>query len=568
MLITNHPIKGRSEDQLDRSNFVRSLTRTALAYKTQESLVIGLKGATGSGKSSLLNLIAEELTIATKYSLDEDKPIVVRFDPEKELLQQLPTDTQAHKTIILIDHIHNLKIIKQLADFPNIIYILTVEEQQPEIDEVIQISFPIPPMTRPMLENILLNNLNQAFSVSFYHLFNNIRDVTHYLNMVNFSYGWLETEVNRSDLLIITAIQLFLPEIYQAIRDNKDLFTNLLQASYPDTGAYLQQEKMRFDAIINKVTRISASDLCELLTQLFPKLDTIYKNKPITITQQTEWRRNNRICDPDTFDNFFLLSLPQNRMPTEEADILLKNIANQEVFVENIKALIEDNRALSMFDFYENYLPPKIAPKNIPIAIQALLDCGDLLPPENINIPPHIHQIIQHLLNKLPEQQKFSALQTAITNTNMSLYLPVYEVLQQTSLPTSQLKTLQNIVIKKIEQWAHENRLIEHPHLPEILFAWKTWGAKRNNTNFIVKLVKTDENLIKFILAFLRTSVNEFRKDITRKPEWQQDLDKIAQFIPLEQIEPRIAEIFKDSSRFRSLRERKQVAILIFLDKT
>ncbi len=615
MLITDHPITSRAHDLLDRNSFVKSLVRTALAYKTKESLVIGLKGAAGSGKSSLLHLIAEELFIATKYSLDEDKPVVMQFDPwlirdnmEQEFFKQLGNiiqkaeyvpqakkigktiinnyadkdelntifASQLHKFVIIIDHINHLadqeqqeliKTIKYLADFPNTIYILALEENQKNISEILHISFSIPSMTRPMLENILLNNLNQAFPVSFYHLFNNIRDVIRYLNMVNFTRGWIEMETNHTDLFIIIALQLFMPEIYQAIRDNKDLFTGFLHAPYPDKGAYLQQEKQRLNAIIGRAKRISADDLRELLTILFPKLDVIYKNKAITITQQNDWRRKNCICDPDTFENFFLLSLPQHRMPEAEAAILLKDISKPEIFSRSIKALIEDNRSLSLFDFYENYLPNKIAAKNIPTAVQALLDCGDLFPPGNINIPPHLHQIIQHLLIKLADEQKFSALQTAINNANMSLYIPVYEILHQTSLPAMQLKTLQNILIEKIEQWGHENRLIEHPHLPEILFAWKTWGAKGNNTSFIAKLIKTDENLIKFILAFLRASVNEFRNNIKRTPKWQQDIDKIAQFIPLEQIEPRIGKIFQDSSRFKSLREREQLAVLIFLDK-
>src|SRR5690348_10884283 len=52
-----------------------------LDHKEPESFVVGLEGGWGSGKTSVINLILEELNFAASNMLDEEKPIILNFSP-------------------------------------------------------------------------------------------------------------------------------------------------------------------------------------------------------------------------------------------------------------------------------------------------------------------------------------------------------------------------------------------------------------------------------------------------------------------------------------------------------
>lgn len=71
------PIKGRVEDGLDRSRFVERVTDALLDSKSKRArgVVLGITGQWGSGKSSVLNLIEEEIRRRNRRS------VVIRFDP-------------------------------------------------------------------------------------------------------------------------------------------------------------------------------------------------------------------------------------------------------------------------------------------------------------------------------------------------------------------------------------------------------------------------------------------------------------------------------------------------------
>ena len=77
VLLPDEPLKSASQDRLDRSRFARGLARHLRRYDQLPSLVVALYGPWGSGKSSLLNMIAESL----KNASEDDRPIVVWFNP-------------------------------------------------------------------------------------------------------------------------------------------------------------------------------------------------------------------------------------------------------------------------------------------------------------------------------------------------------------------------------------------------------------------------------------------------------------------------------------------------------
>src|SRR5258708_846006 len=71
------PILSQRDDKLERSGFVRRLTDALVDPSNGRStgVVVGITGQWGSGKSSILNLLSENI------KLDYKDALVVRFDP-------------------------------------------------------------------------------------------------------------------------------------------------------------------------------------------------------------------------------------------------------------------------------------------------------------------------------------------------------------------------------------------------------------------------------------------------------------------------------------------------------
>ncbi|OGI18767.1 MAG: hypothetical protein A2287_08895 [Candidatus Melainabacteria bacterium RIFOXYA12_FULL_32_12] len=79
MFFTDKPIKSFEEDTLGRSDFARSLAKSIIRHELQDSLVIGLYGNWGFGKTSIINMALEHINSLSKD--DGQKPIIIKFNP-------------------------------------------------------------------------------------------------------------------------------------------------------------------------------------------------------------------------------------------------------------------------------------------------------------------------------------------------------------------------------------------------------------------------------------------------------------------------------------------------------
>ena len=79
MFNTDKPIEKNSQDCLKRTNFSKQLAKAILSYTKQDNFVISLCGKWGSGKTSIINMVVEEMNELTKNK--EDKPIIIQFNP-------------------------------------------------------------------------------------------------------------------------------------------------------------------------------------------------------------------------------------------------------------------------------------------------------------------------------------------------------------------------------------------------------------------------------------------------------------------------------------------------------
>ena len=79
MYNSDSAIKTKEQDLLGRAGFAAELANAILKNTGKESIVVGLYGSWGCGKTSLVNLVIEEIENITRDA--EDKPLIVNFDP-------------------------------------------------------------------------------------------------------------------------------------------------------------------------------------------------------------------------------------------------------------------------------------------------------------------------------------------------------------------------------------------------------------------------------------------------------------------------------------------------------
>jgi predicted KAP-like P-loop ATPase len=107
---TDAPITSSSQDRLNRTGLATAIARAILTLDAKESVVIGIYGPWGTGKTSLLNLLQEQLD-ETQSTIPT---LIMRFNPwdfsdQNQLVAQFFNDLSAflrlHETIPLLSKI-------------------------------------------------------------------------------------------------------------------------------------------------------------------------------------------------------------------------------------------------------------------------------------------------------------------------------------------------------------------------------------------------------------------------------------------------------------------------------
>lgn len=150
------------------------------------------------------------------------------------------------------------QLVKSIADFPNTTYLLSYDRNvvinalnnihegngDKYLEKIVQIPLEVPLINKKYLQKLLFEEIEFVIedtrfderiwgNVYFNGLrffFNNIRHVNRYINVFKVNYPLIKDNINLINFLAITCIQVFVPNIYDEIRDNKDFFTILLNS--------------------------------------------------------------------------------------------------------------------------------------------------------------------------------------------------------------------------------------------------------------------------------------------------------------------------------------------------
>lgn len=536
---------------------------------------------------------------------------------------------QKHKIIIFVDNIARMEdkeineifqIVKSIGDMSNFIYILALDKGRviqvlnklhggggfEFLEKIVQLPFNIPQISKQDIEMILLDRLQKILEMvpqdawqkeywadlyysSLKYFFDNVRDITRFVNTLSFSYEHVKNIVNPADFFAITAIEIFEPEVYYGIRDNKDLFADLAEDVYQLDKQKLNEDKVRIDEILSRAVNTPIEMLQQLLVRLFPRLRSIYQADISFFHSEIIARKNRRICSFDMFDIYFRLSIPSGTISDDEMDAILSLAHDETGFALALLRLNQDERIIKFLDLLDSRNVHRIATDDIQNVISALIDSGDLFPQGESSLlsfdtPMRIHRIIHQLLRRYEKSEdRFKIVHEAIKKSVNSIYIFIHEIKEQerehiesedTNIPVEQrdfspleLSELKHDAVNKIIYWAKLNRLPEHPKILAILFAWAEWGNEDECKQYVEQMTRDDKGLLAFLMAVFKEPINEAisKGKSEANPLWAKNISDVEAFIEPKLLVPHAKAMFEDVS-FEKLRDTEQLALLIFLN--
>lgn len=206
------------------------------------------------------------------------------------------------------------------------------------IEKIIQVPFELPLPEGSTLSDLLIQQINKIFSKvpeedhdqtyfgNIYHdglklFFRTPRDVIRLSNAMSVTFPSIIHDVNYVDFLAIECIRVFEPKVYDAIRRNPELFCGAAESTMSNQDT---REKEKISTVIEASKVISFESMGELLSRLFPKLESILGNTYYGGDHYSEWRKKKRICSNGHFPIYFRLSLASDSISTIEIkDILI-----------------------------------------------------------------------------------------------------------------------------------------------------------------------------------------------------------------------------------------------------
>ncbi|MDO9044980.1 MAG: P-loop NTPase fold protein [Methanobacteriaceae archaeon] len=576
--------------------------------------------------SSILSPSRTQALLSVSKYIKEDEDEKNSLEEIKENVDNLLKEKD-HKLLIIIDDIDRLsdkeirqifQLVKLVADFPNIIYLLVYDRKvvtnalngtqkgmgENYLEKIVQVSLKVPKMSESDIERLFFDEINELLKNvpekkidkdywnSLYYaglksFFTNIRALSLYFNALKFNFEILKDLINPIDLLSITVIQVFIPEVYNGIKENKEVFVGIFNTR-SSSNLEKEQAKIRCDEIISRANEEFQEDLKEILLLMFPKLSSVYSNINYGNDWLSGWSRESRICSHNHFDIYFSLLIPEGEISSNEMETILGMSNNMDLLAESLLKLNEDGKIIKFLDRLENYT--SILDENdIEPIVMVLMDIGDLFTQEHggllkPNTSMRILRIIYQLLKRIDNQdERYEILKNSIIIAERSLYIAVHEIgvqdqehgkydLSQTKKPeeecivnSKQLKNLEEITLEKIELWASNGRLISHSKLGEILFMWKKWGNPNNVDDFVKTATQDDTGLINFINGFTEETSTVFFENNLEKVFWRINLEFMKEFINLDDIRSRIENISL-SEEFEELDDSHKRAIQLFLD--
>ena len=506
----------------------------------------------------------------------------------QKTLLQLKVDIENYiksfnkKILIIIDDIDRLnnneiqqifQLVKMLGNFKNTIYLLSMDDEiianslkevqkydgYIYLEKIVQVPLRLPLSKKEDIFNYLYKNLQEILKdflkyedekkyfdslidYDFSIFFDNLRDVNRYLNIFRFKKNALLNKVNKTDLAVLTALEIFEPKIYNYLKNNKDS---------------LYEFKKNFTTALELSKRVNKNYLGKLLSKLFPNMED----------ENIEIERT--IKNRDYFEAYFSLSI-DNKIYNKQVDDFLEKLVNKEQFILEINNVLNHQNSQN---YIENILKEILAhPKTAItdnkklIIIDGFIYTGDNIL-KNIrfnhyrqNIEKDLFEVVENFINEVTledEQKKYEIILNSFDDTSDSLFMYVYFVnnllkinnnldgfliIPSFNIFKDKEDILKSKLKNKINLFYINDKLLDVPYLSYVLNIWKILDEEKY-TKFIEEVKQNDEKLLRFVKGFIYLNFDESIHGIKKI-----DKNSISKYIDFDIIKS--SSIFSEVSKY------------------
>lgn len=423
------------------------------------------------------------------------------------------------------------KVIKALADFPNVIYLLSFDRDVVAsalatslkingvsyLEKIIQVPFTLPVIEKPRLRKHLFDNLNDllaAFSNTRFEkvhwenvyfdgvdrLIEKPRDVVRLTNALFVSYPAVAGEVNAVDFIAMEAIRIFEPMLYEAIRSNREHY-----AGYANQNCDPEEPVRKFhDSVLEELPVDRRQIAKSLITRLFPKAAAVWGDAGTGSDSLGTWRADLRICSPDIFDIYFQFGVPPEVIRRAELDRLVELASTDHLGLVTVlresATVFRLDGSSKAGDYLERLrdLDREISPAVAAGLLRALFEVGDTILSLGdsglglFRVPIHwrLMGTVNHLLAHVDEADRHRILRELVSNgTAIGLCVFTVDRFRQyldkpnespgaafSSMGETEYADIQAIVNDRLSRMTTDEFLALND-LAMVAYAWRRWAG-------------------------------------------------------------------------------------------
>ena len=217
-----------------------------------------------------------------------------------------------------------------LLSFDREIVVRALQEEQKcdgkeYLEKIIQVPFDIPEADKTLVNAVFFERLTNIIFAEQYNLDHeywrmvfqtrifpyivNIRDVNRVLNAFEFKYNLMKDEIDAFDLLAITVLQIYAPEIFGWIHDNTDYLTGSIQTAGGITGVEQSKNRENYKKLFGEIYPEAPGRMLNIIQTLFPVFSWKTGGHNRYSDSNEELRKKDRIASAERIKRYFNLSL-------------------------------------------------------------------------------------------------------------------------------------------------------------------------------------------------------------------------------------------------------------------